>query len=73
VELDGKPEKGERKIADDLVLLINEVIEEQENMGVPKVEAMTSKQLFRIGLLEAALEKSPYNFDISVALLKIYD
>jgi len=43
VELDGKPEKGERKIADDLVLLINEVIDEQENMGVPKEEAMTSK------------------------------
>jgi hypothetical protein len=27
VELDGKPEKGERKMADDLVILINEVLE----------------------------------------------
>lgn len=27
VELDGKPEKGERKMADDLVTLINEVLE----------------------------------------------
>lgn len=27
LELDGKPEKGERKLADDLVILINEVLE----------------------------------------------
>jgi len=26
IELDGKPEKGERKIADDFVILINELI-----------------------------------------------
>lgn len=29
--------------------------------------------LYRIGLLEYAFEKSPYNFDIALALLKIYD
>lgn len=26
LKLDGKPEKGERKLADDLILLINEVL-----------------------------------------------
>jgi hypothetical protein len=28
LDVDGKPEKGERKIADELVILINEIIEE---------------------------------------------
>jgi hypothetical protein len=27
LELDSKPEKGERKLADDLVILINEILE----------------------------------------------
>lgn len=57
-ELDGKPEKGERKIADDIVLLINDLL-------LPyyynKVDYLV---LYRMGLLEYALELSPYNFDI---------
>lgn len=27
-KLDGKPEKGERKIADDFVLILNEMVED---------------------------------------------
>ena len=65
--MDGKPEKGERKVADDCVLLINEILESSSS------SSMDATVLFRMGLLEYALERSPYNFDISVALLKIYD
>ena len=70
IEVDGKPEKGERKIADELVLLINEILEE--------ISAGSSSQadewvLYRIGVLEFALDKSPYNFDIQLGLAKIYD
>lgn len=66
LDLDGKPEKGERKVADDCVLLINEILESSDSN-------MDATVMFRMGLLESALERSPYNFDISVALLKIYD
>lgn len=58
LELDSKPEKGERKVADDLVLLINEVLEESFTQ---KVDSMV---IYRIALMEFALERSPYNFDI---------
>ena len=58
IELDGKPEKGERKLADDLVILINEVLEDKFK---GEINAST---LYRIGVMEYALEKSPYNFDI---------
>ena len=60
VELDGKPEKGERKMADDLVILINEVL---EPLFLSQIDSLVA---YRIGLLEFALEKSPYNFDIQV-------
>lgn len=58
LDLDSKPEKGERKVADDLVLLINEVL---EPMFTQKVDSIV---IYRIGLMEFALERSPYNFDI---------
>ena len=67
IELDGKPEKGERKLADDLVILINEVLESKFKGEI------NSTTLYRIGILELALEKSPYNFDIQLQLVKIYD
>lgn len=57
LELDSKPEKGERKLADDLVILISEVLETHS-------KEIDSVVLYKIGLLEFALEKSPYNFDI---------
>ena len=57
MELDGKPEKGERKIADDYVILIDELME-----SVPLENAKAV--IFRVGLMEYGLERSPYNFDI---------
>lgn len=67
VNLDGKPEKGERKLSDDLVLVINELLEPLE------LSKSDSTYLYRIGLLQHALDLSPYNFDIALALLRIYD
>jgi len=57
LELDGKPEKGERKLADDLVIIIDELMETQplENHKAT---------IYRIGLMEYGLERSPYNFEI---------
>ena len=52
-----KPEKGERKLADDLVILIDELMEAQP-LDDPK------SLMYRIGLMEYAMERSPYNFDI---------
>jgi len=60
LELDSKPEKGERKLADDLVILINECLEKRFN-GV-----IDSTVIFRIGLMEYAFDRSPYNFDIQL-------
>jgi len=67
LEHDSKPEKGERKIADDLVILINEVL---EPLFKSEIDNLT---LYRIGLMEYALERSPYNFDIQLQLVKLYD
>ncbi len=66
LELDSKPEKGERKLADDLVILINEELD-------AKVASVDSTVLYRISLLEFALDRSPYNFDIQLQLMHIYD
>ena len=67
-DLDGKPEKGERKIADDIVLILNEILSEFTTSS-----DLDHWALYRLSLLEFALERSPYNFDISMALLKLYD
>ena len=66
IELDGKPEKGERKLADDLVLLIDEKLGRSNDQRIETI-------IYRIGLLEYALLLSPYNFDIQMSLVKIYD
>ena len=60
IDLDGKPEKGERKIADDLVYLISDLLAPFESN---KIEPMS---LYRIAIMEFAMEKSPYNFDIQL-------
>ena len=57
VDADGKPEKGERKMADDLVVLIYE---------------RDQSMLYRIGLMEFAVGRSPYNFDLQLGLGSIY-
>ncbi|CDW74130.1 UNKNOWN [Stylonychia lemnae] len=68
IQQDGAPEKGERKLADDQVIIMNEVL------GVAQSkDSIDALVLYRIAILEYALEISPYNFDISLALLKIYD
>lgn len=57
IDLDGKPEKGERKLADDFVVLINEICAENK--------ALTdSWRIQLVSLNEYALHLSPYNFDI---------
>lgn len=58
IGLDGKPEKGERKAADDFILMINEVLGDTEGTEI------SSNVLYRISLMEYAMELSPYNFDI---------
>ena len=63
VKLDGKPEKGERKPADDFLLLINEVSNSNE----------VHEMLYLASLNEYALQLSPYNFDINMNQIKLYD
>lgn len=64
--LDGKPEKGERKAGDDYVLMINELLDEDDSQ-------VTQNVIYRIALMEYAIELSPYNFDIQLALSLLYD
>lgn len=65
--MDSKPEKGERKLADDLIILINEILSPYYHRKIDHVV------LYRMGILEYALSISPYNFDIQMQLLKLYD
>ena len=60
-------------MADDFVLLINEAIGELMGKVDRKTGFISEQDLFRIGILEYALSLSPDNFDIQMALLKIYD
>ena len=52
--LDGKPEKGERKLADDFVLILNETLEDAVHL-FPKTNP-NALSTYRIGLLEYALQ-----------------
>jgi len=56
-KLDGKPEKGERKIADDFILILDEVLEEVVSKSETRSDASKISQvdLFRIGVLEHAI------------------
>ena len=72
-KLDGKPEKGERKIADDFLLILDEVLAEAAATENRQDASTSQLDLFRVGLLEHALSLSPYNFDIQMALVKLYD
>lgn len=67
LELDGKPEKGERKVADDMILLINDILVPFGNKDIDQTV------LYRLGMMEYSMEQSPYNFDIQLALLQLYD
>ncbi len=46
---------------------MNEVMEQFFKSEIDSIVA------YRIGIMEFALEKSPYNFDIQVQLVKLYD
>ena len=72
--LDGKPLKGERKMADDFVLMINEILQAEADKNTADCNPPLDEHvLYRIGLLEYALTLSPDNFDIQLALVHIYD
>ena len=68
VLLDEKPEKGERKMSDEQVLFIAEMIESYLSIEVSK-----DLQLYKICLLEIAFDFSNYNFDIQLQLIKTFD
>jgi hypothetical protein len=57
IQLDEKPEKGERKMADEMALLIAEIIEEW-------LAGDKEMMLYKVALMEIAFEYSNYNFDI---------
>ena len=66
IDLDGKPEKGERKLADDFVVLINEICAENKDIT-------DSWRVQLVSLNEYALHLSPYNFDIQMAQANLFD
>ena len=63
-KLDGKPEKGERKIADDFILIYDELLQEIVDEEPRDQASISQVDIMRIGVLEYALNQSPYNFDI---------
>lgn len=78
LKIDVKPEKGDRKMADEMVLLIADVIDSYLTKGsikggpVEKAEKL-KLHLFKSCLLELAYEHSNYNFDMQISLMKSYD
>lgn len=61
---DDKPEKGERKIADEQVLLISDIIDFYlKDKGINEEESK-SFNLLKTCLCEYNYEKSCYNFDV---------
>ena len=65
---DEKPEKGERKMADDQVLLIADIID-----NYVKINSNISLEIFKMCLLEQAYEASNYNFDVQLSLMRSFD
>ena len=74
LKIDEKPEKGDRKMADEMVLLIADVLDSylSRTHGIDKSERL-NLHLFKACLLELAYEHSNYNFDIQISLMKSYD
>lgn len=70
LKLEDEPEKGERRVSDDFIFVLEEMFRESttiNNLTVPD-----ALKLFRIGLLEFCLSQSIYNFDIALQLTKLY-
>jgi hypothetical protein len=72
-KLDSKPLKGERKMADDFVLMASEVLQAEAEKESASSPVLDESVLYRVGLLEYALTLSPDNFDIQLDLAQIYD
>lgn len=74
LKIDEKPEKGDRKMADEMVLLIADVLDNYLDKpdNVDPSEKL-KLHLFKACLLELAYEHSNYNFDIQISLMKTYD
>ena len=66
-KLDGKPEKGERKLADDFIVLLNEQCCSKDG------DDDLATCLYLTSLNEYAMKLSPYNFDINMAQVQLYD
>lgn len=71
-ELDKKPEKGERKFADDIILLIAQILEDNI-IKINNSKKSFKYDLLKICLLEHAYDLSNYNYDILIYLLKSYN
>ena len=71
IGLDEKPEKGERKLADEQALLIADIID--QFTGEATEEQLLHLQLFKISLLEFSYVLSKYNFDSALGLLRSFD
>lgn len=69
--LDEKPAKGERKLADELAILIGDMIDEY--IESHKDEETKLLDLYKIALFEIAYTESGYNFDIQIGLAKSFD
>ena len=69
IEKDRKLEKGERLMADDLIVLSNEYYYEYYE-EVKKIDNNLSSMLLFINLFSH--QKSPYNYDISIYLAITY-
>ena len=65
--LESKPDKGERKSADDFLLLIEEYLETLT--PVTERKCLTPQRLFRAALLSVGLTHSPDNFDFCLKLV----
>lgn len=63
------PEKGERRVSDDYIYLIDEILSECVK-DTPNI--LNNVKLFRINLLEYCHQVSEHNFDIALRLTKLY-
>ncbi|CAI2376857.1 unnamed protein product [Moneuplotes crassus] len=69
LSIEEAPEKGERRVSDDYIYIIDEIFSDYytDINHIPN-----PVKLFRINILEYCLSQSIYNFDIALRLTKIY-
>ena len=61
-KFDEKPEKGERKIADEMVILIGDIVDQY--IESHPLENTKLIDLYKISLLEISYNASGFNFDV---------